>query len=258
MGPDVLVVNLTSIDRVCHFYWQELEPGSPFPLQETAIFSAFREVDRIIGQLLEVVDDSTSIISFSEIGFGPLRAYCSLNRALAEAGLLSWESGQEERQVNYGASRAFEAVQGTHGVNLNLKGRHREGQVEAADQERVCREVLEVLGNAINPHTGLKLLRSARRREEVYSGQAVEAAPDIIVEPLDERYQPLGDNFWAGRVNRRLQSGWHRRDSYLAAVGAPFAAGRRKADSSPVDVAPTLYRALGLEVPADFSGRAVG
>ena len=30
-GAEVVIVNLTSIDRACHYYWQELEPGSRSP-----------------------------------------------------------------------------------------------------------------------------------------------------------------------------------------------------------------------------------
>jgi hypothetical protein len=54
-----------------------------------------------------------------------------------------------------------------------------------------------------------------------------------------------------------LQSGWHRRESYFAAVGPVFGAGVKVDDVSPVDVSPSLYHALGWMPADDFSGRVV-
>ena len=95
-----------------------------------------------------------------------------------------------------------------------------------------------------------------RPREAVYAGAGVDRAPDLIVEPADERYPPLGDPYWARHVNRRWHSGWHRRDSYFAAVGPDFRAGTTVDGAALIDVAPSLFRALGLAVPKDLPGKA--
>ena len=87
-GADVVIVNLTGIDRTSHCYWQELEEGSPVPETESAIFRAYRECDAIIERLTERVDEHTSLLCFSEVGFGALRAYCSVNDHLERAGFL--------------------------------------------------------------------------------------------------------------------------------------------------------------------------
>jgi predicted AlkP superfamily phosphohydrolase/phosphomutase len=257
-GPDVLIVNLTGIDRVCHFYWQELEPGSPFPEEETAIYRAFLGCDHILSSLLELVDESTTLISFSEIGFGPLRAYVSINDLLTKAGFQKKGLGPEGPVPQWAETSAFEAVQGTHGININLRGRQETGPVAEGDYERVRAEVAVALREAVNPYTGCRMFRTVRPREEVYPGPALEAAPDLVLEPLDERYQPLGDRFWASRVNRTLQSGWHRRQSYAAVAGGDVAGGRELAEAAPVDIAATVCAALGVEVPSDFDGKVLG
>jgi predicted AlkP superfamily phosphohydrolase/phosphomutase len=248
-GAELVVVNLTSIDRTSHYYWQELEPGSAVPADDGAMLRAYVACDRIIEALLERVDDGTSLLAFSEIGFGPLRAYCSVNEHLEATGLLERNgSGVEWRKT-----AAFEAVQGTNGVNVNLRDRYPGGLVARRSYESVREETIDALRSCLNPHTGLPLVSAAQRREEVY-GDCPDA-PDIVIEPADERYLPLGDPYWAAHVNRRLQSGWHRRRSYWAGLGEGFSHGAAEELASPVDVAPTVYRMLDRQVPPEFAGR---
>ncbi|MGJ3560839.1 hypothetical protein ACR6C2_30120 [Streptomyces sp. INA 01156] len=51
----------------------------------------------------------------------------------------------------------------------------------------------------------------------MYPGTATAGAPDLIMEPADWRYLPLGDPRWATHVHRTWQSGWHRRESFWQA-----------------------------------------
>lgn len=252
-GADVVMLVLTSLDRTGHYYWQELEAGSPFAPTESAIFSAYATCDEIVGRLCQLVDDNTTLIALSEQGFGPLRAYVSVNSALAKSGWLGYANNQDETSFDWSRTRAFEAAQGTHGINLNLRGRYASGTVLPEDYESTRRDLIAELKAMINPHTGTRLFGAARPREEVYAGAGVERAPDIIVEPLDERYQPLGHPHWAQRVNRRWHSGWHRRQSFLAAAGPGIRSGRRMHAGSTLDVLPMLFRALGRDIPKDLA-----
>lgn len=251
--PDLTVLNLTAIDRLSHVYWQETEAHSPVPEPEQAVLQAYRLADQVLGELVERLDDTTSLLAFSEIGFGPLRSYRSVNDALAEAGLFALGP---DGAPDWPRVVAFEAVQGAQGVNLNLAGRYRLGTVSPADRARVLSEVAAVLEEYVNPATGTRLLARAIPREELHSGPAATAAPDLVLDPADWRYLPLGDPFWSSRTNRVLQSGWHRRDSYWAGIGAAFPSGDG-GPARPQDVAPTLLAMLGLDQAADMSGTAL-
>lgn len=257
-GADALVLNLTSIDRTSHCYWQELDEGSPVPETESAIFRAYSLCDRIISNFSERVTEHTSLLAFSEVGFGPLRAYCSVNEYLAAVGLLTTQACEGVEVVDWEKTLAFEAVQGTHGININLASRYVHGRVQPRDYESARRQVIAALGAYINPYTGLRLFRRVLPREEVYEGQAVVNAPDIIVEPEDERYLPLGEPLWARHVHRTLQSGWHRRNSYWAGYGGEFVAGKQTACASLLDIGPTISRMLGLELEENYSGAPLG
>ncbi|GAA4855193.1 alkaline phosphatase family protein [Saccharopolyspora rosea] len=248
-GADAVLVNLTAIDRSSHIFWQELELGED-GVESSAILAAYQAADRVIGDALDNADERTAVLAFSEIGFGPLRAYCAVNDDLAAAGLLTASHGGA---VDWGSTLAFEAVQGTHGVNLNVRGRYKHGAIAPEDYERVRADVVAALREVLNPRTGLPMFAAVRPREEVHRGDAVRAAPDLVLEPADWRYLPLGDQRWANHVHRTWQSGWHRRRSYWALAGAPAA----PRTAGTVDVAATVVDLLGREKPARFAGSSL-
>jgi predicted AlkP superfamily phosphohydrolase/phosphomutase len=253
-GADVVIVNLTSIDRTSHIYWHELERESGSH-EDTAVFAAYRTADAVIAEALRRVDEHTCVIALSEIGFGPLRDYCSVNESLERLGFLK-STGDDS--VVFGGTRAFEAVQGTHGVNINVAGRYAEGQVSASDYPQVRADVAAALLEVVNPRTGLPLLSAVRTREEVYPGQATQSAPDLILEPADWRYLPLGDPQWASHVHRTWQSGWHRAQSYWAAAGARFPADQEWPDASSMpDITATMLDLLDLDAPAWCGGSSL-
>ncbi|MGZ4894884.1 MAG: alkaline phosphatase family protein [Candidatus Angelobacter sp.] len=242
-GAEVVIVNLTSIDRACHYYWQELEPGSCVPRNESAVLNAFQCADELIENFLDRLDGKTTLMAFSEIGFGPLKAYLSINEILSKAGFLHWK--QAGTVVDWERTIAAEAVQGSSGVNINLKGRHPDGTVEIGDYEKIRAEVAAALQASINPYTGLNLFAGVATREEVYEGKYLEDAPDLILFPEDHRYLPLGDPVWALHVNRPLQSGWHRDRSYWASAGPGISSGQRRNPASLLQILPSIEHALG-------------
>jgi predicted AlkP superfamily phosphohydrolase/phosphomutase len=253
-GADFVVVNLTSIDRTSHIYWQELERECGVDT-DTAVFAAYRTADAVVAEALRRVDDRTDVVAFSEIGFGPLREYCSINQELERLGFLKQA---DDGSVSFVGTTAFEAVQGTHGVNINMADRYADGQVATADYERVRADVADALRAVLNPRTGLPLLSDVRTREEVYPGERTALAPDLVLEPADWRYLPLGDPQWASHVHRSWQSGWHRRHSYWAGAGPHFGAGHRRTDAASVpDVTATMLDVLGHEPASWCAGESL-
>ena len=69
---DVLIVNLTLIDRVCHFLWRELETADDPCASRVA--DAYGFVDDALAMLDELAGDDPMLV-FSEIGFGPLERF---------------------------------------------------------------------------------------------------------------------------------------------------------------------------------------
>jgi predicted AlkP superfamily pyrophosphatase or phosphodiesterase len=69
---------------------------------------ALREVDGLCGELIAAYEAAgLRVIILSEYGITPVRAPIHINRALREAGFLSWRVEEGEEHIDVGASRAF-------------------------------------------------------------------------------------------------------------------------------------------------------
>ena len=249
---DLFVFNLTVIDRVSHFWWREIEPDSGVDEKDTALWAAYKCIDQFLETLLEVLLPDDHLLLFSEIGFGPLGGYVSVNDMLVEAGMLTVEDG-----MPVGAkSIAMESVQGSQGVNLNFSRRYRDGIISECDEERYLKEVIGMLRETRLPGTLQPLFRDVVPSSVVYSGKRVDLAPDLILIPYDEEYLPLGHPYWAKHVSRRLQTGWHRRDTFWSGLGCKFGSSRLGREASCLDIAPTILDLLD-EDTSGFEGRSL-
>jgi hypothetical protein len=114
---------------------------------------------------------------------------------------------------------ACEAVQGSHGVNLNLRRRYAGGVIDDQSEEACRLEVAQALEAARDPVTEQPLVARVDAGPVLYPGVASDLAPDIVVVPADERLLPLGEGRWAADLMRGAQTGWHRRSGYWAATG---------------------------------------
>lgn len=201
IGPehDLMIVNLTIVDRLSHFLWHEMELASG--VVDPLVLRGYAFLDQAL-TALDALAGSDPILVLSEIGFGALDRFESLDRVLARGGFLEIS----EREGIYTKVTAREAVQGSHGIVLfGDQG----GSAHLRNEVIAC--LLE--GRA---EDGRSVVASAVSREEAYDGPAVALAPDIIVTPADPRRPPGGDPRWARHVNRHLQTGWHRDRGFVA------------------------------------------
>ena len=250
-GCDVVIANLTIVDRLSHFFWHEVEAGSPFDAEDTLLFKAYTLLDRLTGRILDRMSAKANLLIFSEMGYGPLINFVSINNYLKSNQLLV----REHLRTDWSKTIAFESVQGAHGININLKGRYRNGIVHQREYEDTRREVIACLKSLVNPKTYLPMFSQVQEREKIYSGPRTQDSPDIIVEMADSRFVPLGDEYWSSKVHRNNQSGWHRRDGFWTGYGDAFSGTNRNV--SILDVAPTIFDLLDVDPEADFPGRSI-
>jgi len=80
--PDFFAVYLNGVDVCSHFYWGPMDPSSVDIIMDDELVEAFSDVipryyqrmDAIIGEILELIDDDSTVILCSDHGFrGPLR-----------------------------------------------------------------------------------------------------------------------------------------------------------------------------------------
>jgi predicted AlkP superfamily phosphohydrolase/phosphomutase len=155
-------------------------------------------------------------------------------------------------------------------VWINCCGREPHGIVPAADYDATCARVTAAL-TAWTDDAGRPLVARVWRRDELYHGPAVEAAPDLMVEPaLHEGYRPsVVHAVGCGPSLRRLapaehgagknagMNGTHRPEGILVLAGAGVRDAGPLGDAHVTDVMPTLVALAGVPVPRDLDGRVL-
>ena len=175
----------------------------------------------------------------------------SAGRIRDHAATIEWES-----------SRAYAVSVDHHisGFNVNVSGREPSGSVPPSEFEAVRGDIIAAAAELVDPETGSHVVRAAHRREEIYSGQYLDSAPDVLLE-LDERYE-VGHSAarrslsHAGtRAGRSAAT--HRPDGILVMNGPGIREGHDLGGATILDVPATLLWALGLEIPQQMEGRVL-
>lgn len=190
-----------------------------------------------------------------------------------EAGGSDQKSGSDEVATEYqqlfidcidwSRTVAYMDLDDQQGIYINLKGREPNGIVEPSDYEKTRDRVIEELGRLLDPETGLPLVTSVKRREEVYQGAHVDEAPDLIVQFKGfEIYGIglLGLNLFNNPMFQKpvwpFFSGHHRPEGVFVGCG-PGIKKNEKVEGNLIDVFPTILYAMDLRVPDDLDGRVM-
>ncbi len=174
--------------------------------------------------------------------------------------------------IDWAATRAFsEELNYNPSIWLNVASREAEGVVPAGDYDRVCAELTERLLQWRDPHSGAAVVRRVWRRDELYSGEHVDASPDLILEletAGDYSYMCLPSFASDGPALEKLEgvalrggklagmSGSHRREGIFILAGRGVVAGRVRG-ARMADMAPTVLSLLGFAADDRFDGRVL-
>jgi predicted AlkP superfamily phosphohydrolase/phosphomutase len=173
------------------------------------------------------------------------------------------ESHISQGHIDWRQTRAYTRGQYGH-IFINLKGRERFGIVQpGGEYEQVRSDIIDRLEALVDPHSGLRAVSRAHRREELYEGPQTSLAPDLIVEWRDSAYMPteIGldtTDIFVSRWRSDMSwptSGSHRAHGILLAHGPGIAANQGIEGASTLDLMPTWLHCLGLTAPTDLHGR---
>jgi len=286
MDWDILFSVFTEVDRVSHFFWDTVIEHRGQNEQQAltnAVEIIYRETDSALKQILETLPEDTLVIILSDHGFcrGNIDFYVQsylLDKKLLEikkaedahpyksncvasdivySNWFECISNGEKFIVDWDNTCAYMAAPGSYGVNINLKGRQINGIIDKEDYEKVRERVIEELMLVKNPNSGERLFKKVAKREEVYSGEMVSHAPDIILVPYDYGsmvHHAIKPGTLFGQPD---QKGMHREDGIIIMHGATINKDKFRNEAKLEDVAPTLLDFYQIEKPAYMEGNTV-
>jgi len=152
-----------------------------------------------------------------------------------------------------------------HMIKVNLAGREPEGIVDpGAEYEQLLREIANGLLELRDSENGEKMVKAVHRREEIYSGECLSNAPDLIVEMedgyADDEY--IGKELVVPSTERmglglRGPSGCHRPEGVFMAIGPDISAGVKIQGSEILDITPTVLYLMGVPIPSYIDGKVL-
>ena len=158
--------------------------------------------------------------------------------------------------IDWSRTRVYSRADIGH-LCLNLRGREPQGIVDETEADRLIEELIDRLKAVKNPRTGEPLLGDVFRREDVYHGDKLAQAPDVLFLPRGLRTIATGaSGFYSKEVFDRPQlRANHRMNGIVIGHGPPFRTDHAIERARLVDLAANLLYLLDCPIPTYMDGR---
>jgi len=300
---DVFITVINYVDHVQHRFMK----NRSFDGIDDMLLWSYQRADEFVGEVLSHAGPDTAVMIISDHGAGPISGFIDPDALLCQLGYRSYRRGRgsrgplkpvvgglrtlygrfikphlstarhkrlrlsmsdlgRESEPDWERTRAYAA--GPYlCIRLNVRGREARGCVNPEDFYRARDDLIDVLNEVVNPHSGETDLQ-AHPAEDFYAGEHTTMGPDIVGMPQDfaletvsiagntDRPFPRREDIPQKFAGKRVLEGTHRMNGVFAAKAAD-AEMRLTAGPQLTDVAPTALALLSLPVPANLDGRVL-
>ncbi|MEE9316630.1 MAG: alkaline phosphatase family protein [bacterium] len=279
---DLFLFIFQASDRVQHMFWRLIDETHPAYDKEKAekygdaILKVYQKMDEIIGEVMPFVDEDTTLFVVSDHGFHSFRKAVNLNTWLVKNGYmtLSSEKGKEYKledlfgkgefwpNVDWQRTKAY--ALGLGDIYINLKGREIYGIVKPGNKYNGLKEeIVTKLKNLRDPVTGKRVIVDVYKRENIYKGEYLKEAPDLVV-GFNEGYRVSWQTALGGIPHEIIvenKSNWSGDHCSLdpSITQGSFLSNKKFAGESPsiIDIAPTVLEIFNLPIPEEMDGEPI-
>jgi predicted AlkP superfamily phosphohydrolase/phosphomutase len=272
---DLTAVLFDGVDKLQHFCWRFLDraifPAAPSEWEcrvRHRCLEYFREIDRFIGEIVEMAGDQASVVLTSDHGFGPTVEVFHVNEWLHRHGYLVWadaakvESKHSETlgmgtmarrfyEIDWNRTTAYCPTPSGNGIYIAPAAGG--SGVSTGNYKSFRRELMNGLLSFKDPATGQPVVSQIWTREEVFAGTHMTSAPDLTLILRDGGLVSIlpSENILK---SRKEVAGAHRPNGTFVAAGNGVRRGLRMSPLSILDIAPLLLYKIGLPIPEDMEG----
>jgi predicted AlkP superfamily phosphohydrolase/phosphomutase len=170
--------------------------------------------------------------------------------------------------IDWSKTKAY--AWGSYGnIIINLKGREPAGVVEPGEEyEALCDYITEQLTQLRDPDSGEPVVERVYRKEELYHGDLVEKAPDLIIVYKDYayfslprlQYEPHTQIFVNpsdDKSDKMQASSYHTLNGICMLKGEGIKQHAELKGISIMDLSPTVLYMLDIPIPREMDGRVI-
>ena len=290
---DIVFSVLESPDRMQHVYYRYMDPHDEMYASPEAqrlrpeIWRCFAAMDEIVGVLDDYARDAGGVLVVSDHGFTAWEVSVHTNALLEKWGYLKLKPSARAMQtglarrivpiakrilpakvareakgktfsaIDWTQTKAFASPIPQQGIYINLEGRERHGTVPPEDLEKLKADLVERFRDLRGPD-GKPVTDTVYRSEDVFTGDALKGAPDVLPVLRDHRYELDDEIFHRSPFTdlSHLPRGAHHPDGIVIVAGEGVAE-RRDLKASVLDVTPTLLYLGGAAIPAGLDGKVM-
>ncbi|MBI3951728.1 MAG: alkaline phosphatase family protein [Acidobacteria bacterium] len=158
--------------------------------------------------------------------------------------------------IDWARTKAFSPF-GFGQIRINVRGEWAQGCVSpGAEYEQIKQGIVEKLRALKDPETGQPMDAEVVTKDEIYSGDFFDVAPDIFFVPVNGQYRPKSAGFTSNKVISHFygMTGVHKLNGILMAHGAAFHRGQRIEGARIIDLFPSILYLMGMAIPDDVDG----
>ncbi|MFN3532260.1 MAG: alkaline phosphatase family protein [Candidatus Brocadia sp.] len=163
--------------------------------------------------------------------------------------------------VDWQQTRAYFCSLSGQNVWINLRGRQPEGIIEQGKEYESLRDhLIEKLYAVKDPETSQNIIRKVYKREEIYTGDFVSNAPDLIIDMADGYVMQVGlaPNMLMPAMQYKLyRSGCHRQHGIFIAIGKDIKKNHQVQNAEIIDIIPTVLYLLDKQIPTYMDGKVL-
>ncbi len=237
---NLLVFHIMETDRIQHFFGKD----------DPEFLEFFKVLEKKVMEIYKKIPEEVEFIMLSDHGFTRIKYDVNISNWLEERGYLKFKEDRSRGFNALGEAVAYSLIPGR--VYIAVRSREPFGIVEKENRERIVLELVEQLKEFRAPETEESVFKRVYRKEELYTGEYTDLAPDIILEP-SYGYNLVSklDSQWL--FQRPRQKGMHTRDDAFL-----FVKGHRVAIRPQIeDITTILLHFLKIDIPKDLDGRNV-
>ncbi len=271
-APELMAVMFDGVDKLQHQAWLYVDPKqqggelSEYHQRMRALcLDYFRQLDGFIEKLVTAAGPEVQVFLASDHGFTATTEVVRINAYLHEKGYLQWkevpdtDAGRRREDsmfafLDWHKTVAYCRTPSSNGINIRVARNPGETGIEPAQYESLRKRLIRDLEDLKDPVSGERIITEIHLREDVFPGEAMNDAPDLLLVLRDHGFVSIKNKLPVVEPRAEI-AGTHHPDGIFLAYGKGISKGATIARRNITDVCATMLYSLGLEVPSDFEGK---